>query len=262
MHDLKTTTCFRTAAAILVLLIFTTASRAGQAQTVRLTSGDWPPYTGKNLPGFGIMPRIISQAFAIKGIAVDYMFVDSWSRAYVLAQKGKCDGSLAWAVTPERKKDFYFSAPVAHHDYVFFHLKETPFHWETLEDLKPYRISTTRSYFYGSAFENMAKKGVLRVFETYEDKAHFRDLIQGRIDIFPMDRNVGFFLRDNGAALGKAAQITHHPRPLISFTTGIVISKAIHPERAKALLEAFDQGLMLIEQKARTPKSVVLQPDQ
>ncbi len=226
---------------ILLLLLPGTAGLC--KDRVRLTNGEWLPYTSQQLPNYGIMSEIVTEAFALAGVAVEYTFFDSWKRSYVLAKKGRFDGSLSWAQTREREKDFYFSDPVISHKTVLFHLKATPFDWEQVIDLKGLRISVTNSYFYGDEFDTALARGQITAFMVYQDITNFHNLLQGRTDIFPMDNKVGYHLLRSGFSKEKQHLVTHHPKPIAEFATGLVISRQIPPERASRLLNAFNKGL-------------------
>ena len=63
------------------------------APTIRLTNGHWPPYMENTPPHYGVISQIVTLAFAKKDIPVSYGFFP-WSRARLLAEKGRWDGSV------------------------------------------------------------------------------------------------------------------------------------------------------------------------
>jgi polar amino acid transport system substrate-binding protein len=87
----------------LYLLSIVTTSFA--AETLLLTNGEWPPYLSKNLKYYGSASRIVTEAFALEGINVEYKFFP-WKRAYKNAELGIWDGSVVWFDTPELRKFF------------------------------------------------------------------------------------------------------------------------------------------------------------
>ncbi len=52
-----------------LLLSSSATSLAGE--TIRITNGDWPPFTSEQLPSGGPLSRIVSEAFALEGITVE-----------------------------------------------------------------------------------------------------------------------------------------------------------------------------------------------
>ncbi len=101
----------------LIILILNTGA-SGQ-DIIRLTSGEWEPHISENLKHYGVVSHIITDAFESENIKVEYNFYP-WKRSYILSKRGEFDGSIVWAPSLERKKDFYFTDPVIVSKKVFF----------------------------------------------------------------------------------------------------------------------------------------------
>ncbi|MBF0233705.1 MAG: hypothetical protein HQK65_11810 [Desulfamplus sp.] len=79
---------------ILILsLALSFSSRSFAKEIIRLTNGEWPPYLHKELKYYGVASRIVTEAFALEGITVEYDFFP-WGRAYEYAKSGEWNGSL------------------------------------------------------------------------------------------------------------------------------------------------------------------------
>ncbi|MCP4355461.1 MAG: amino acid ABC transporter substrate-binding protein, partial [Proteobacteria bacterium] len=65
-------------------------------------------FTSQKLKKFGVYSDIVSKAFALEGIKVEYKFFP-WARSYYTVKIGTMDGSLTWAPTEEKKRDVIFS---------------------------------------------------------------------------------------------------------------------------------------------------------
>jgi polar amino acid transport system substrate-binding protein len=213
-----------------------------RAETIRLANGEWAPYVSKDLKHYGVFSHIVSEAFALEGIEVEYEFFP-WKRSYKYAADGEFDGSLTWAPTPEREKDFYFTEPVTYNKKVFFHLKSQTFNWNKLSDLKGLNIGTTAQYTYGDEFDNAANNKEISVFPVNKDEQNVKKLLAGRIDIFPMEIEVGYGLIHSQLTPAQAALFSNHPKPVTETPICVVISKKLPAERAKRLVEAFNRGL-------------------
>lgn len=88
---------------MLIVLFFLSISLNVYAQeSIRLTNGEWPPYLSKDLKHYGVASRIVTEAFDLEGIKVEYGFFP-WERALELAKHGDWDGSLVWFHTPKRE---------------------------------------------------------------------------------------------------------------------------------------------------------------
>src|SRR4051812_4106968 len=96
---------------VALLLLGAIAGLAHADRNVRITNGEWPPYLSANLPDNGLISRVVTEAFRLQGITVEYGFFP-WARALLLAKIGGWDGTVAWARSPARERDFYISDPV------------------------------------------------------------------------------------------------------------------------------------------------------
>ena len=210
-------------------------------EIVRLTNGEWPPFTSQKLKHYGVYSHIVSEAFALEGVTVEYGFFP-WKRSYLYAKKGNWDGSVTWAPTPEKKKDVLFSSPVLLHTKVFFHLKSFPFAWNTINDLKDLQIGTTAEYTYGEAFDQAAKDGVINTESVARDIQNLHKLFAKRIQIFPSDIDAGYALLNANFPAEKFALVTSHAKPIQQTATCVIFTKAT-PDKSQRLLEALNRGL-------------------
>lgn len=212
---------------------------------VTLTNGEWPPYTSQHLPHYGFLSRVVSHAFSLKGYYVRYEFYP-WKRAYSLAVKGDREGSISWALTPERKKELHFSQTVFKVRKVFFHLRKTPFDWQSISDLARFRLGVTAGYTYGQQFDVAWHRGELQTQPVTNDSQNFGKLLLGRIDAFPLELVVGNTIIRETLAKEQQLRITHHPKPVLVTPIGVAISQQLPEGRAEALLQALNEGLDML----------------
>ncbi len=216
---------------------------------IRISNGEWAPFSGENLPGNGCDSQIISEVFNRMGYTVEYEFFP-WARAMALAQNGEFDGTVEWDDTPEWRKSFYINKEaISPQEWVFFHRKNIPFHWETIQDLAGKKIGITAGYIYSNAFSLNNGEIELHFEEASSDEANFKKLIAGRIDIFPMERSVGEFLLKEKFNQQETELITYHPKPLAAFKPRLLLNRKI-PEN-ELLIAQFDETL---EQYRETPE--------
>ena len=227
------------ACVLLIGLVFVT--QAQEVEVVRLTNGEWPPFTSQDLKHYGVYSHIVSEAFALEGITVEYGFFP-WKRSYIYVQKGEWDGSVTWAPTPEKEKSVFFSSPVFRHTKVFFHLKSFPFDWNSINDLKELYIGTTTEYSYGNEFDQAAEDGVLKVETVTRDTQNLRKLLSKRIQIFPSDIDAGYALLNANFSPKEIALVTSHPKPIQQTVTCVIFTKAT-PKKGQRLLTLFNRGL-------------------
>jgi polar amino acid transport system substrate-binding protein len=232
----------------LCLLLLAVPCRAQPLpDSILLTSGEWPPFYSASLSGGGFANRVISESFALEGISVDFLFLP-WRRAWSMADHGPPVGSAGWLPMEERKRRFVFSDPVFTSDRVFFHRRDVPFNWRTLEDVRDLRVVITL----GSAEEVPLEdamaggRGKLNVAANYE--AGMKMLIAGRVDVYACNKAVGLFILANRIPAG-ADQVVYTPRPIFTETNHLILSRRL--PYAEALMARFNQGLRKLRQSGR-----------
>lgn len=218
-------------------------------EVVRLANGEWPPFTSEQLKHDGVYSHIVSEAFALEGVKVEYGFFP-WKRSYIYTQEGDWDGSLTWARTPDKEQEVFFSDSVFHHTKVFFHLKDVPFDWNSIEDLKGFTIGVANEYTYGDEFDQAVKDGILTVESVPRDLQNIHKLLAGRFDIFPSDIDVVYELLQTNFSSEDIARVTHHPKPIQETGTCVIFTK-VPPERSQHLLELFNSGLKKLKESGR-----------
>jgi polar amino acid transport system substrate-binding protein len=225
----------------LALLSLAALPASAQApRTVRITNGEWPPYLSASAPDKGELSHVVELAFEHAGVKVEYGFFP-WPRALMLAKVGEWDGSVAWARSAERERDFFFSEPIAVSETVLYHLKAKRIDWSDVGDLAHYRIGISRGYFYGDAFAQAVERGQLVVESVAQDEINLRKLLAGRIDVFPIDKRVAAGLLHQHFTPADVAQLDYHPKPLYIQTVHLMLSRANGANRQ--LMEQFNRGL-------------------
>lgn len=221
---------------------------AADKPTIRITNGEWVPYLGQTLPDYGLVSHIITESFAMSGISVEYGFFP-WTRSLLMAQGGEWDATAVWFKTPEREEAFLFSDPVITSTYTFFHLKEFPFRWKTLEDLRGLKIGGTRNYAYGEAFLAAAQSRLISVDWAMSDETNFRKLLGKRIQVFPTDRIVGYEMISRTFPREVAEKFTDDPLPLKVDFLYLLFSKQV--PKNKEMVVLFNQGLANLKRSGR-----------
>lgn len=225
---------------VLLCICLLLGANTALAEDVRLTNGEWPPYLGQALPHQGIASRIVAEAFALEGINVQWDFYP-WARSLMLAQRGQRAGTAVWLRSEERDKDFYVSDSVVDSSYYLFHRKDHSFDWQTVQDLKGLTVGGANGYDYGAAFQQAEADGSLSVRRMTSEEIGLRQLVAGRIDVFPIDKTVAFDMLHQHFSAAERAQLTFNPKPLRSDTLHLMLSRAV-PGNAE-LIARFNNGL-------------------
>lgn len=212
------------ASAFLLLLLQAPCAANGTREVITLTTGEWRPYMSEQFARYGAIPAIVSAAFALEGIEVNYVF-RPWKRAYEEAADGRADGSLAWSSSQrgndQRRRVFYFSDMVFEGQSVFFHLKSAPFRWRDNQALRGVSIGGTIGYQY--SFDGYPGIRIDRSAPT--DELNFRKLLAGRFQIFPSNLDVGLYFLRRQLPPEQAALITWDPEPYDTTSYHLVLNR-------------------------------------
>lgn len=227
----------------LTALMFCVPCRADDNNTITIANGEWAPYTSKALPHFGTVCRIITEAFALEGVRVTYVWTP-WKRAFEETKAGAYDATSGWISTPSRRLHFLYSDVLFVTKKVFFHLKDYPFKWETIDDLKGLRIGAVNGYAYGESFDNAAANESIAVERVVDERTNFEKLLRGRIHIYPQELEVGLAHLENLSDEDRA-RITYHPRPLSELEYFLLFS--IKVPKNRELVKKFNRGLRTLK---------------
>ncbi len=214
------------------------------ADKIILANGEWAPYLGKTLKNGGPTTHVVTEAFKLEGIEVEYKWYgDSWKRAYHDALAGKkAQGTLVWSKKPGREKEMYYSDSllIPGQKTVFFHLKNKPFEWQTIQDLKGLKIGGRLGYSYGEAFDSSIDKGIFKLERTDKENVNFKKLLAGRINLIVMIQKVGEEYLKKELAPEQAAQISFHPKPVRISGYHLLLTKTLPGN--EELMKKFDDG--------------------
>jgi len=224
---------------IITISLLTTTSLA-LAETISITTTEYPPFTTNKSQHGGFVNRVIREAFRRSNITVTYTYMP-WKRVLVMAKNGDFDAASFSFENKEREEFFVFSQPLSDHREVFFHLNGTKIpKWTKLSELSNLKFGATRGYTYTEEFWAAAAENTIRVQETSSDLKNFKKLAAKRIDLFPMDEITGWNLLNESLSSIKDILKTSE-KPLRATTGHLIISKA--KPNHQALIDTFNKGL-------------------
>jgi polar amino acid transport system substrate-binding protein len=234
--------------AIGLALSWSMGTLAQTHDTIRLTTGKWQPFTSKSAPHYGVALHIVTEAFALVGVEVEYGFFP-WKRAMKLARDGKWDGSAVWWDTEERRADFFYSDPIALGTNSFFHLRSYQFDWQGFESLTDLRVGGTSEYSYGTEFDAAEEAGVFQTHRAISDEVGLTNLLKGRIDVFPGELLVTYEQIRDTFSEEEAALFTHHPKHISQAPLHLLLSKKV-PE-SEQMHDLFNEGLRQLKESGK-----------
>jgi len=216
-------------------------------KVITITSGEYAPWVGRDLPHGGFINHIIALAFAKSGYKVQFRFLP-WKRAYDEVKMGVYPASSYWYDSTGRSANFVQSKPIFTESVYFIYNKAKPLKkWNTLDDLKGFTIGATDGFTYTKGFWDRVKNKKLNVELTTSDDLNLRKLMSGRVDLVPIERHVAYhlILKDYGKQALK--KIDFNPKPLVVKTDRLLFSKK-YPD-VLTLVSAFNKGLAIIQKE-------------
>jgi len=225
---------------VLVFLALCLSAGSPAKETVRLAAGEWKPYVSPSMSNYGPFSRIVTDAFALEGIDVEYGFFP-WKRSILIAAQGAWDGTLPWGLQKERTEYFYHSEIITEQRYFFFHLKSFKFDWKSYGDLSKLIIGASSGYHYKKEFQDSEKENRIKVIRVGTESQLIKLLLAGRIQLALIERRIAQDLMCRSFSPQEIAQITYHPKLQSEGGLHLLLSKKL--ENNQVLIDKFNRGL-------------------
>jgi len=233
---------------VLVFLLLNLSLLCLGNETLKIATGEYPPYTSKNDPVNNAVNIVVAEAFSKSGISVQFEYFP-WARVYIEAKGSDFDATSYWFISEKRKKDFYYSDTIVNTPTYFYHLKSNPISWKVIPDLTGKRAAVTRGYTYSDEFVKAGDSGNIDFYWNNSDKQGFKMLLAGRVDLFPMEFYPGQYLLVREFSKKQQQKITYSKQELSSSTGHLLFPK--HKTSSTALLEKFNSGLRQLKKEGR-----------
>ncbi len=220
------------------LLLCVSQSISAATNVVQLTSLEWPPYTGEQLPEQGFSTAVVRAAFAAEGVELRVGFYP-WSRAVLLAKQ---ENSGYHGYFPEYfattvATQFLFSAPIGDSPLGIAYNIAHPVSWQTTEDLRRYTIGIVQDYVNTTEFDRNVAQGLQSVEIVSTDWQNVKKLAAGHLRAAIIDANVLHFLLQQHQA--TPYRVVHmHPRLLENKPLYVCLRKGDSGLRVQQILSA------------------------
>ena len=166
-------------------------------QTVVLVSDPWPPYIVGKLgeeANDGTTIEVIKLIFAeVDGLEVS-LPLTPWNRALKSVKEGAADGIQMLRKTKERETYMVFTNRVfLSREQLWYSQQQFTdgFHWQTIDDLKPYVIGVVDGYSYSEIMDDALATKQLTAVKARDADQLFAMLAAGRIDVALASEAVG-----------------------------------------------------------------------
>ncbi|MCH8497740.1 MAG: transporter substrate-binding domain-containing protein [Marinobacter sp.] len=223
-------------------------SVVAEPRPLSISVGDWPPFFAQELRYQGVVAHLIRDVFAAEGYEVTFHFLP-WNRAYREAALGARDATAVWMHQADREADFFYSEPVLEERFVFFYRRNDGFHWQTMDDLVGKRFGGGFSYSYGPEFDTALEQELFTMERVPTTAQNFLRLLVGHIDAFPEEQRVGYHILRRELTPDQAAEISHHPLPLLSNKSFVLFPRS--NVGSEALMARFNERLQVFRDSGR-----------
>ncbi|MEC4091758.1 transporter substrate-binding domain-containing protein [Pseudoalteromonas rubra] len=211
------------------------------AETVHITTGQWPPYVDRHREDQGCTAQLIRDAFALHGIRVRFVFMP-WQRAYEEGKKTEFIGSAYWYYNEKRATEYlYTSYPLTSEVSHFYHLDSIPFKFNSYADLKPFRLLINKGLTYPKTLWQAIKEYEIEVMEATYTTKNLQFLLRQRADIVVLDEQTE---REYAKALSNSEvkRLVRQPKPAFVNQGFLLINQ--HNEKYVALFNNALQTLI------------------
>jgi polar amino acid transport system substrate-binding protein len=222
---------------VCILYFFGIAPGSYAGEDVDLTTSEYLPFTTEHAKNHGFCSEIVSTVIKKMGMNPVYTFYP-WKRGQAALGDGEMWATFPYVKTREREQEYWFSAqPLFTSKISFFYHKDhlsNAVRWNTLEDLKSYKIGGVRGYWYQADF---AKAGLNVEYTTHPEQS-IKKLQAGRIQLFPVNDLVGWYLVEKHFA-GSKNRFGTLEKPYDMVSDYLMVSKS-YPN-SEHLLKQFDE---------------------
>jgi len=227
---------------LLALVVLATPCRL-EAQSILLVTGEAPPLTGKNLPGYGVVTKVVVNAFERAGFAPTVQMVP-WKRAELMVQRGQAVATFPYYKTNERQKTYIYSRnPVFVFDLHLIVASENVGKWRSFSDLTSHTMCYPLGWaipFENEEFEAMLGSGAILHSEPLNMSDCLLQIARGRADFTWLGPwQAGQTAQE---ALADPESVQADPG-FVAGTTGMYAIASRADPNSRSYLEQFDRAL-------------------
>ncbi|MFY8041936.1 MAG: substrate-binding periplasmic protein [Rhodoferax sp.] len=187
----------------------------GRAADYKLSTLEWAPYTGANLPRQGSISANITESLKMTGYSAEILFFP-WTRAIKLVDTDPSYiGFFPAHYSRERAANYLYSDPVGTSTVVFLQRTAQPLRWTQYSDLAGKRIGVVRGFVNTEALDAMISTKAVIAEESADDRANILKLVSERVDAAVVDMQIYEHLVQTDPQIAQAAaRLQFNAKPL------------------------------------------------
>ena len=207
---------------------------------MKLRTTEYAPYTSTDMQHDGYINHIIAAAFLETGVVVEFVSLP-WEEALEATLNGEYDAISYGNFVRAREAEFYHSNPITAESLVFYvNAEKGPETWSELGDLKDLKMGVTEGYLYNDELAAYIQDNK-NVVEAPTDKSNLEALIEGSIDVFPIDELTGWYLLQRDFNTGDRRDVMSIKPFISTVTTHLLVPKG--EGDSQLILSLFNKGL-------------------
>lgn len=213
------------------------------AESLKIITGDFPPYSGERLPDGGLSASIVKSILKEKNIQYTLEY-NPWNRAINLLKTASVAGSYPWAYSDARAEFMLFSNPL--HNFRLVHYVVKGAKLTSKADLKN-KVMCQPEGWEISMYDSMMKELNIKLIRPINMESCFRMLAKKRVDFISINEMVG---RDYAKSVfPENSPVTPMPSPYLKkeYSYYFVVPKK-YPG-AQKLMDEFNDGLAKMKKK-------------
>ncbi|MCJ8168252.1 substrate-binding periplasmic protein [Atopomonas sediminilitoris] len=212
--------------------------------------GEWPPFIGSALPGYGPVVQVINEAYAEVGVRTRLGFYP-WKRSLQMARQGKWLATAVWGLTPKRERAFYYSRVVFSDELVLVTRSSWPVQVSSLgrdyELLCNKRIAVALGSEVLEDVQQLQAQGCLTLISVPDESTGLEMILKKRVDALYVNRRSAVQALE-GLSL-EQQQALRIGQAIGRWDYYVLFSRA--REDGNRLRDLFDAGLNKLEERGR-----------
>ena len=226
---------------ILIIIFWIAIPFQGFARdkTISIATLEWTPYVGKDLRDNGFTSEIVKAVFEQMGYSVKIKFMP-WATLLKAVEHGKVDAAYPAYYSDERALKFAMTDAIIDGPLYLCKLKKRKVVYNTLEDLKAYKIGVVNGYVNTPEFDSA--KYLNKKFAN-SDRLNLLKLLNNRVDMIVVDKYVALQIVKESIpdAVGKIEFIEP---PLDVKPLCLIVSKKL--DKFQVVVDNFNKGLEML----------------
>lgn len=230
--------CARSMVIVLYAYMGIGAIPAQATGDVPLVTGEFPPFTGENLPNGGMLTELVTTVFYNLGYTPSVTYLP-WKRGYQETLDTEFFGTFPYSYSQERAEEMYYSAPLRENNVYLFVRASSTLEYSSLEDLRGARFCTALGYNIFPPIQEAVDQGIISLVTVRQMGNCVRMMEIDRADAIFLAEEAGWLTIEQ--EIGSRHRYRKLPNPIYTVREYLIVSR--HYPNATELIDEFNREL-------------------